>query len=88
MSGTDVDAIWLTADGQRSAYLARPTAGARGPGVLVIHEGYGLNAHAQVAAIRAPLLLFFVGNDPTVPEAEDAWHRTVAFLARHRAGAS
>ena len=36
-----------TADGQMRMYMARPEGGTAGPGVLVIHEIFGLNEHIQ-----------------------------------------
>jgi carboxymethylenebutenolidase len=41
--------------GEVSGYVARPAAGARGPGVVVIHENRGLQPHIRDVARRAAL---------------------------------
>ena len=40
------------ADGDMSAYLARPVAEGRYPGVVVVQEAFGLNAHIKDVAAR------------------------------------
>jgi carboxymethylenebutenolidase len=40
------------ADGEMSAFLARPTVGGRHPAVIVVMEAFGLNAHIKDVAAR------------------------------------
>jgi carboxymethylenebutenolidase len=61
-----------------SGYLATPAAGGRSPGVIVVHENRGLNAHIEDVARRfaaaglvafAPDLLLPLGGTPTDTDA-------------------
>ncbi len=47
------------ASGEMSAYLARPKGAEKLPGVVVIHENRGLNAHIEDVARRAALAGYF-----------------------------
>jgi carboxymethylenebutenolidase len=62
---------------EMQAYLARPAAGGRHPGVVVIHENRGLNAHIEDVARRlavagflalAPDALTHLGGTPDDPD--------------------
>jgi len=73
-SRIEISRVSYAADGQTvSGYLAKPKAGTRLPGVVVIHENRGLNAHIQDVARRmavegflalAPDMLSPVGGTP------------------------
>ncbi len=67
-----------TPDGKMPAYLCRPAAAGRHPGVIVVMEAFGLNAHIKDVAERiareghvtmAPDLYYRFGS-PSIPYAE------------------
>jgi carboxymethylenebutenolidase len=49
------DVTYAGSKGTVRGYVARPTAGGRGPGVVVIHENRGLQPHIRDVARRAAL---------------------------------
>lgn len=74
MPGTSVDIH--TADGIADAYLSRPDAGARHPGVLLLMDAFGLRPRIEEMAERiaargyvvlAPNLFYRAGRDPVAP---------------------
>ena len=48
---TDTDSL-PTADGLMPAYVCRPATGGPYPGVIVVMEAFGLNAHIKAVAER------------------------------------
>lgn len=83
------------------AYFAAPEASGPHPGVVVIHEAYGLNENIRQVADRfadtgyASLAvdLFSTASKPVCrahdPEAAaDSWQRTLAFFDRYLRGAA
>ena len=51
-----IDVTFATPDGQRNAYLAEPTGAEARPGVVVIHELFGLNEDIRVLTDRVASL--------------------------------
>jgi carboxymethylenebutenolidase len=45
-------AVIETADGQMPMYMARPEGGSAGPGILVVHDIFGLTEHVQEVCRR------------------------------------
>jgi carboxymethylenebutenolidase len=84
---TDTDSL-PTADGLMPAYVCRPATGGPYPGVIVVMEAFGLNAHIKAVAERiaregyvtiAPDFFYRFGS-PIVPY--DDVSRAIAYIQR------
>jgi dienelactone hydrolase len=79
--------------GSGRGYLAVPSAGSAGPGpwpgVVVIHEAFGLNADIRQKADQLAArgyLAKFARMSYHEGDAHDAWQRIYAFFGEHLAG--